>query len=152
MDFNFLLKKYLLKSKKRIFFIGLFLGASVWYYACLPKNIFNNPYSTVIEDNNGVLLSAIIAQDGQWRFPPSETIPAKFNTCIRLFEDEYFYYHPGVNPISIIRALKQNFGAEKIKSGGSTITMQLIRLSRKKARTYMEKFVEIILATRAVRI
>ena len=149
MDFNFLLRKYLLKSKKRVFFIGIFLGASLWYYVCLPKNIFNNPYSTVIEDSNGVLLSAIIAEDGQWRFPPSDTIPVKFNTCIRLFEDEYFYSHPGVNPISIIRALKQNFGAEKIKSGGSTITMQLIRLSRKKARTYMEKFIEIILATRA---
>lgn len=147
MGYNISFKKFL-KSRKRIAFIGLFITLSSWYYLCLPNNIFDNSYSTIVEDSSGELLSAIIAKDGQWRFPPSDTIPSKFKTCIRLFEDEYFYYHPGVNPFSIFRAIKQNYGSNKIKSGGSTITMQLIRLSRKKARTYSEKIIEIILATR----
>lgn len=147
MDFRIQLKKYF-NSKRRVVFAGFIIVISSWYYVCLPDNIFNNTYSTIIEDENGLLMSAIIAEDGQWRFPPSNTIPSKFKTCIRLFEDEYFYYHPGVNPISIFRALKQNYRSKKIKSGGSTITMQLLRLSRKKKRTYKEKVIEIILATR----
>ena len=118
------------------------------YWFCLPNDIFKNTYSTVVEDKNGHLLSATIADDGQWRFPPSDSIPYKFKTAIRLFEDEYFYSHFGVNPISIFRALKQNFKYSKIRSGGSTITMQLIRLSRRKKRSYTEKIKEIILATR----
>ena len=114
----------------------------------MPNDIFENHYSTVIEDKSGHLLSATIASDGQWRFPPSDSIPFKFKTAICLFEDEYFYYHFGVNPISIYRAFKQNFISNKIKSGGSTITMQLIRLSRRSKRSYLEKLKEIILATR----
>ena len=102
------------------------------YWFCLPNDIFKNTYSTVVEDKNGHLLSATIADDGQWRFPPSDSIPYKFKTAIRLFEDEYFYSHFGVNPISIFRALKPNFKYSKIRSGCSTITMQLIRLSRRK--------------------
>ena len=92
------------------------------------------------------MLSATIASDGQWRFPPSDSIPFKFRTSIRLFEDEYFNAHPGFNPFSLLRAFKQNLGSNKVKSGGSTITMQLIRISRRKQRTYWQKLIEIILA------
>ena len=138
--------KYL-KPKKILFSILLFF-LFLSYWLCLPNDIFENHYSTVIEDKSGHLLSATIASDGQWRFPPSDSIPFKFKTAICLFEDEYFYYHFGVNPISIYRAFKQNFISNKIKSGGSTITMQLIRLSRRSKRSYLEKLKEIILATR----
>jgi penicillin-binding protein 1C len=49
----------------------------------------------------------------------------------------------------LTRAIKQNISSGKIVSGGSTISMQVIRLSRKnKSRTYFEKVIEIILATR----
>ena len=89
--------KYL-KPKKILFSILLFsLFLSYWF--CSPNDIFENNYSTVIEDKNGHLLSATIAKDGQWRFPPSDSIPFKFKTAISLFEDEYFYYHFGVNPM-----------------------------------------------------
>ena len=119
------------------------------YYFCLPKQLFKDPTATVITSANNKLLGAQIAKDGQWRFPQNDSVPEKFKTCIIQFEDEYFYKHPGFNPISIFKALKQNIQSGEVQRGGSTITQQVIRLSRKgKPRTYFEKIKEIILATR----
>lgn len=121
----------------------------VWFWFCLPDPLFDVPYSTVIHDHNGKLLGAGTAHDQQWRFPVSDSVPGKFATCIRYFEDEYFYKHPGVNPASLVRAGLQNIAAGKIVRGGSTLTMQVIRLARRgQARTYPEKIYECILALR----
>ncbi|MEO1032949.1 MAG: penicillin-binding protein 1C [Bacteroidota bacterium] len=121
----------------------------VAYYFCLPTHLFKDPTATVITSDSNELLGALIADDGQWRFPETDSVPDKFKTCILLFEDEYFYKHPGFNPISIFKAFKDNLSSGTVKRGGSTITQQVIRLSRKgQSRTYLEKFKEIILATR----
>ncbi|NOS57362.1 MAG: penicillin-binding protein 1C, partial [Cyclobacteriaceae bacterium] len=115
----------------------------------MPKVLFVDSYSTVLEDRNKSLLSASIASDGQWRFPEGEIISEKFITAIVAYEDKRFYQHFGVDPISIVRAIQQNIRLKKIRSGASTITMQVIRLSRKnRARTFFEKIVEFILASR----
>lgn len=125
----------------------LILG--IIYIFILPTKLFNDPYSTVILDKKENLLGAHIAQDHQWRFPPISNIPDKFKNCITQFEDKRFFYHPGFDPISIIRAIYQNIQKMDIVSGGSTLTMQVVRLSRKnKKRTVLEKIWEIILATR----
>ena len=127
----------------------VFLALLIVYYFCLPKDLFKDPTATVITSKNDQLLGALIADDGQWRFPETDSIPEKFKICILQFEDEYFYKHPGFNPISIFKALKQNISSGEVKRGGSTITQQVIRLSRKgKSRTYTEKLKELILATR----
>ena len=118
------------------------------YLFCLPRKLFEVSYSTVVTDRHGELLGARIARDGQWRFPPVDTVPEKFARCIIAFEDNYYPYHFGVNPLAIARAFKQNIEARRIVSGGSTITMQTIRLSRGEKRTVVEKVIEIILATR----
>ncbi len=119
------------------------------YYFCLPKQLFKDPTATVITSSKNKLLGAQIANDGQWRFPENDSVPKKFKTCIIQFEDEYFYKHPGFNPVSIFKALRDNLKSGGIKRGGSTLTQQVIRLSRKnQKRTYFEKFIEIILATR----
>lgn len=132
------------KIKSAVLFVLL-----IAYYFCLPKQLFKDPTATVITSKNDELLGAQIAKDGQWRFPHNDSIPEKFKTCIIQFEDEYFYKHPGFNPVSIFKALRENLKSDGIKRGGSTITQQVIRLSRKgKNRTYFEKAIEIILATR----
>jgi len=119
------------------------------YFFSLPSTLFKESYSTVLEDKNGGLLSASIAPDGQWRFPEGETVPDKFKAAIVLFEDKRFFNHLGVDPFSLARAVRQNITAGKITSGGSTLSMQVIRLSRKnKSRTFFEKIIEIFLATR----
>ena len=138
---------YFKKHKKIIVILCTLL--LIWYYFCLPKKLFETPTSTVIESNDGELLGAVIALDGQWRFPAGDSIPEKFKTCIVQFEDEYFYKHPGFNPVSIFKAIRSNLSERKIVRGGSTITQQVIRLSRNgKKRTYLEKIKELILATR----
>ncbi|WP_462432018.1 penicillin-binding protein 1C, partial [Bacteroides nordii] len=86
--------------------------------------------------------------DGQWRFPPRTTTPAKIQACFIEFEDNHFFHHWGVNPVSIGRAAYQNLKAGRVISGGSTITMQTIRLARNNPRTFSEKFIEMIWATR----
>ena len=126
-----------------------FLCFLVWFLFCLPRPLFDAPYTTVIEDAEGNFLSARIAPDHQWRFPESDSVPYKFREAIRCFEDEYFYYHPGVNPVSICRALWQNIRKGRVKSGGSTITMQVIRLSlNHQNRNLFSKLHETVLAFR----
>lgn len=121
----------------------------IMYYFSLPSALFEDPYSTVLEDKTGNLLSASIAADGQWRFPEIKETPDKFATALITFEDKRFENHPGVDVLSFCRALKQNLKAKKVVSGGSTITMQVIRLSRKgKERSFFEKIIEMTLATR----
>ncbi|MDR2918767.1 MAG: penicillin-binding protein 1C [Tannerella sp.] len=120
----------------------------IWYIFCLPRQLFHVPYATVVTDRDGELLGARIASDGQWRFPACDTVPEKFVVCLTEFEDRYYRYHWGVNPLAIGRAFVQNMKAKRIVSGGSTLTMQTIRLSRGEKRTIGEKLIEVILATR----
>ncbi len=140
------IKNYILNNKKKSIVSFVLL---VVYYFSLPQTLFEEPYSTVIESNEGELLAAQIAPDGQWRFPAKDSVPDKFKKCIVYFEDEHFRYHPGFNPVAMVKAIRQNQKAGKVVRGGSTLTQQVIRLSRKnKKRTYFEKAIEIILATR----
>ncbi len=118
------------------------------YAFCLPDQLFDVSYSTVVTDRNGQLLGARISADGQWRFPPCHTVPEKVKQCLLTFEDKRFYWHCGVDVFSLARALWQNVKAGRVISGGSTLTMQTIRLSRGKERTLKEKLIEMVLATR----
>ena len=120
----------------------------VLFYFSLPSRLFHSPTSFVVQDNEGNLLSAAIAADGQWRFAYNEEVPEKFASCITTFEDKRFFYHPGVDPIAMGRALWQNLDGNKVVSGGSTLSMQVIRLSRKKERSIYQKLIETILAVR----
>lgn len=141
-------KKILLYIQKHKIKLSLGLILCFWYVFCLPNKIFNDDYSTVIFSKEQQLLGASIAKDEQWRFPPTDSIPTKFKNCITYYEDEYFNYHLGFNPISISKAIVNNFKSGKSKRGASTITQQVIRLSRKQNRTYTEKLIELIWATR----
>lgn len=97
----------------------------------LPKNLTQLPYAQILLARDGSLLGASIAQDQQWRFAPVEKLPEKYQQSLLLFEDQYFYRHPGINPLSIARAFRSNLHAGKVVSGGSTITMQLARMLRR---------------------
>jgi penicillin-binding protein 1C len=86
------------------------------------------------------------ASDGQWRFAPTSHVPARFAMCITQFEDRSFFQHHGVRPESLVRAFEQNRMAGHTVSGGSTLTMQVARLSRGGHRTYGNKLAEALLA------
>jgi penicillin-binding protein 1C len=135
------------KNRKGRWFIVLVL--CVLYYNSIPSKLFEDPTSTILLDQKGELLGAQIATDGQWRFPASDSIPKKFETCIIAFEDRNFYRHIGVSFQGIFRAIVQNIKKGKVHSGGSTISMQVVRLYRKNPkRSWTEKIVEMIRATR----
>jgi len=135
-----------IKTKHKIMLAGILLLLA---FLLVPPVKFKNTTSTVLLDRNGQLLSATVSDEGMWQFPEVDTVPEKFAICLTQFEDAYFRYHLGVNPISVIRAMKQNIQARKIVSGASTITMQLVRLSRRgKPRTFWEKCIEMFLAVR----
>lgn len=139
-------KRKILNRKCSIFLLSVFI---IWYVDCLPEKLFMDSTSTVLLDRNGELVGAHIAADEQWRFPESKTVPKKFETCIIQFEDRGFYDHWGVSPTGVARALWQNVSSGNRVSGGSTLTMQLVRLMRKNPpRTYSEKMYEMVLATR----
>lgn len=129
---------------------GVIIGiiAFAWFAFCLPEPLFHSPTSYVIEDRQGALLGATIADDGQWRFPNTFHVPEKFRDCIITFEDKRFYYHPGIDVLALLRAIRQNLTSGETVSGASTITMQVIRLSRNQKRNLYQKFIEGLLALR----
>ncbi len=118
------------------------------FWFCLPKHLFHAPTSFVIDDNQGQLLGASIASDGQWRFPYDAKVPPKFKACIIAFEDKRFEHHWGFDVLAFGRAVKQNIKARHVVSGGSTLTMQVIRMSTRKNRTFWQKGLEVIKALR----
>ncbi len=139
--------KRLKKYKK---FILLVLAVLlVWFYFCLPDPLFSDPYSTVLNDNKGQLIGAKISADGQWRFPLTDSVPDNFEKAIITFEDKRFRTHIGIDILSLGRAIVQNIKVGKVESGASTLSMQVIRMSRKgKSRTIYQKVIEMILALR----
>jgi penicillin-binding protein 1C len=128
-----------------VLFLFLFL---LWFF-CLPDQLFNDPTSTVLFDRNGNLLGASIADDGQWRFPYNANVPYKYKTALIQFEDRSFESHWGISIRGLARALYQNISGGKKISGGSTITMQLMRMARKnQPRSLFQKMIEMSWASR----
>ena len=64
-------------------------------------------------------------------------------------EDQRFFSHIGIDPISMVRALKENMIQGKIVLGASTITQQMIRIAYPRNRTYSKKFIEVLRSLRA---
>ncbi len=126
------------------------LGAALAaFWLCVPIVQFDDPLSTVLLDAHGELLGASIASDSQWRFGVAQTVPERFAVAVTRFEDRRFYFHPGVDPLAILRAAFHNLRRGSVVSGGSTLTMQVVRLSRKgQPRTLIEKAIEAALAVR----
>src|SRR5579863_194898 len=104
-------------------------------------------YSTVVTDDKGEVIHAFLTRDQQWRMKTdlTEISPLLRKTIIEK-EDRYFYYHPGVNPIAMLRALGGNILHGRRTSGASTITMQVARALEPKRRTYWNKLVEVFRA------
>lgn len=125
-----------------------FLFFLLWWFT-LPSPLFDVPYSTVLLDRNEEIIGVKVADDEQFRFRETGNLPAKYLEALLTFEDKRFIGHGGVDWLALGRAFYLNLSAGKVVSGGSTLTMQVIRLSRKNPpRTYWEKFRELLLALR----
>ncbi|MCK5809853.1 MAG: penicillin-binding protein 1C [Cocleimonas sp.] len=134
--------------KATVLFIALCILAWLFWFS-LPQPLFNTPLSRIVLSKEGRLLGAHISKDEQWRFPPLTKTPNKFATALIAFEDKRFYQHIGVDPMAIVRAFYLNSKHRRIVSGGSTLSMQVVRLAaHNPARTGWQKFKELFKAIR----
>lgn len=134
------LKKHIIISFKRwkkiVVIIGFIL--LIWYIFCLPRPLFNKPYSTLgrIGTENCWVHESLMMGSGVSQCPIAS--PREYEICLMQFEDRSFKWHPGVNLLALARATKQNVRAKRIISGGSTITMQTVAKMRRNDRTYLK--------------
>ena len=134
---------------RRLKTVLLVLAGLFFAFLCIPVPKFDKPYSTVLTARNGELLGARIADDGQWRFHATNDYSPKYVACLLEYEDRWFFLHPGFNPVSFVKSFIDNMKAGEVVRGGSTLSMQVVRLSRNNPpRTYAEKLWEVILAMR----
>ena len=133
--------------RRKLLYFAIFCFA-VYFWGCLPKELFQTPTSTLLYSKDGRLLNAKIADDGQWRFPIMDSTPVRFAAAIIAYEDHTFYHHAGISFKAIGRAIVEDLKAGKIVSGGSTLTMQIARLSRGGNRSIGNKLIEAIWAIR----
>ena len=116
----------------------------------LPKQKLNPLASPLVFDNQGRLQHVFLAPDDAWRIRVKiDKISPLLEKAVLAFEDRHFYYHFGINPVSIVRAGLANLRARRIVEGGSTITMQVARMLEPKKRTLKSKLIE---AFRAVQL
>jgi len=148
------LKKMVTKPKTkwayRFFIFGWCTSSSFLLFFLLdfffPLNT-KIEYAPVVRASNGTALHSFLTKDQQWRmFTNLEEITPELNRAIVFKEDKWFYYHPGINPVSMFRALFNNIVQQKRTSGASTITMQAARMLAPKKRSYSNKLIEMFRA------
>lgn len=104
-------------------------------------------YAPLVRSEEGAALYMFLTRDEQWRmFTRLEEISPQLEQAVLFKEDQYFYRHPGVNPLAIARALWTNIFRGRRVSGASTITMQVARMLSPKKRSYGNKIVEMFRA------
>ncbi len=107
----------------------------------------NKEYSTVVVSRDSTIYHAFLTSDDKWRmYTGLPEISPQLKKALIFKEDKYFYYHPGINPVAVVRALANNIITGRRTSGASTITMQVARLLKPKARTYGNKIIEMFRA------
>jgi penicillin-binding protein 1C len=109
-----------------------------------PLDLSRYRPSTVVEDRHGAMLRAFQTPDQQWRLAvePRDVSPAYRRLLIDV-EDKRFWHHPGFDPFALIRAVAQVATHGHVVSGGSTLTMQVVRLLEPRPRTLRSKIIEL---------
>lgn len=134
---------------KRLF---IFLSIPIVFISallCLLPKLEMPPCSPILLDQSGEILCTQLTKDEKWRLPIRlDEVPPLYIKMLIAYEDRRFYSHVGVDPIALIRAIGQWIKNGRVISGGSTITMQTVRLLRPRPRTFLYKIEEIFQAIR----
>ena len=124
-------------------------------FGSLPAGLLDEPApSTMVVDRNGVPLYEARSGDGTRGIKlMADSLPPDLVAATLAAEDHRFWSHPGVDPLSVLRAVKTNLAERSIVEGGSTITQQVAKLllNRKapgRARGWSEKLREAVIALR----
>ncbi len=113
-----------------IFLLLLLFFIYFYYYNLEKPPLFDGvPFSTRVVDRHGGLLRLGLTADQKYRvFTPLEDTAPELVEATLLYEDRFFYWHPGVNPVALLRAAWGTFVTGGRRFGASTITMQVARL------------------------
>ena len=128
----------------------LFGVASLWFFniiypLALPDQ--QKEFASVVLDDEGYPLRAFADKKGVWRYQVSlDDVSPEYLDALITYEDRYFYLHPGINPISFVRATWQYIYHQRIVSGASTITMQVARLLHPHQRSLLGKLQQVLRA------
>ncbi len=136
------------KLKVRLGSLIILLLVMGLVYMIIPDaSQYLNRFGKIVFDRHGRILRSFLNEDEQWCFSPQNDVtPSKLEKAVLIFEDRYFYWHPGFNPLSICKALIRNIRAGEVVSGGSTITMQVCRIAQPGRRTVLKKIYELLQA------
>lgn len=137
-----------MKKRHLKILLSILLLLIIWIAIPIKTPVLPVDYSQTIFASDGEMLRVFLNNNEQWCLPPvqSDAIPQKLKTAVVIYEDEYFRYHLGVNPVSVFRAIKQNIRNKRIVSGASTIHMQIARMKFKNRRTIQSKIKELFFA------
>lgn len=111
----------------------------------LGADIFESVYSKSVLDRQGRILSVFLTQTEQWHLKSPTPVPNKLKIAVLTYEDKRFLRHFGIDILALLRSVKNNFTQTK-RNGGSTISMQVVKLYLKPKRTYGNKINEIFQA------
>ncbi len=124
----------------------LIILISLWVFP-LPTGLLESDYSTLHLDTRGHLLRISLSPSGKYRLRlPLNRMADTLKRGFLLYEDRFFYYHQGVNPLSILRSLALNTKHAKVLMGGSTLTLQIAKMIEPKRRTLGAKLLETLRA------
>ena len=141
-----LLKSFLLKHQNKFFYLFVFVLLFNIFDVIFPLHT-NRDYSTIIEAEDGTVLYSFLTNDDKWRmFTKLDEITPNLQKAFISKEDRWFYWHFGINPVSVGRAFINNSIKHKRTSGASTITMQVARMLEPKQRTIFSKLKEMFRA------
>ena len=147
----------LVRSLRRVRVRTVLLGGAValggihllaWWVP-LPHRLAAEP-STVVAFADGSPAHVFLSEDEKFRiaFTPDDLaeLDPRYLEALLRFEDKRFYYHPGVDPIAVLRSAGVNLRLGRVASGASTLTMQLVRLLEPRPRHLGSKAVEMVRA------
>lgn len=121
-----------------LFALALFLG-----FVASRSGLEAPPPSLLLRDRFARFVGEVAAEPERgYGFWPVEEVPERVAAATLALEDRRFYSHPGVDPLALGRAVRQNLEAGERLSGGSTLAMQVARMQRPGARGYLRKAVE----------
>src|SRR5687767_9239312 len=127
--------------------VALTLALAPWLWFFFLNQVFPFPWenlerppAVIVMDRTGAPLRFFLPADERWRFPVKlSELPAELPRALVASEDRWFYRHPGINPVAIVRAAWSNLRAGEVVSGASTIPMQIARMAEPGPRTISSK-------------
>ena len=127
--------------------IALLLAAMLFDHLYPPDLHRFEQHSTLILDNAGKLLRGFTTTDDTWRLPlRPEAVEPLYLRMLKAYEDRRFEWHPGIDPLAVVRAVYQRLIYGEVISGASTLTMQTVRLLEPRPRTLRSKLIEMLRA------